>query len=517
MNNRLTIQDIASLMAERTGKDKSLVELFLKEFIAQIREGVYSDKIAKVKGVGTFKIIAVDPRESIHVNTGERFLIPAHYKFSFLPDKELRDLVNKPFSFFETTELNENVGFSDLDESEEAENKEADAEDESVEEVMPDEQPVEALPGVAPRLSAENASAIMETETTHPDENQLVQPEEIPTGPLPLAIPIEEKPAETSPEEELDAAADETPADEIIVSETTASETATCQTTADEPVAVADAIADHEITTDEPTAGETETSAKETNPLPETVAATSGFPENAPGNAAAEVPGSTNEKSDPNLPLPGQGDILHPGYPDCEPTDFPAANETENKKNGVTFRQNVILAFTVLMCCIGIAYLYANRHFIRAVLFGVEVVYPDPPTSAAEPLSLPEVPASPVAAAADTTQSAMPADTTTVRSAAEASAPAPQPARPASPKILATVKIEPGSRLTLISLKYYGSKIFWVYLYEYNKTRIKDPNNIPVGTPIEVPAPETYGIDVRNKASVRKASALQTEILAREK
>lgn len=482
MNNRLTIQDIAALMAERTGKDKSLVELFLKEFIAQIREGVYSDKIAKVKGVGTFKIIAVDPRESIHVNTGERFLIPAHYKFSFLPDKELRDLVNKPFSFFETTELNENVGFSDLDESEEAEDKEADAEDESVEEVMPDEQPVEALPGVAPWLSAENASAIMETETTHPDENQLVQPEEIPTGPLPLAIPIEEKPAEISPEEELDAAADETPADEIIVSETTASETATCQTTANEPVA-----------------------------------ATSGFPENAPGNAAAEVPGSTNEKSDPNLPLPGQGDILHPGYPDCEPTDFPAANEAENKKNGVTFRQNVILAFTVLMCCIGIAYLYANRHFIRAVLFGVEVVYPDPPTSAAEPLSLPEVPVSPVAAAADTTQSAMPADTTTVRSAAEASTPAPQPARPASPKILATVKIEPGSRLTLISLKYYESKIFWVYLYEYNKARIKDPNNIPVGTPIEVPAPETYGIDVRNKASVRKASALQTEILAREK
>lgn len=419
MNNRLTIQDIAGLMAERTGKDKSLVELFLKEFIAQVREGVYSDKIAKVKGVGTFKIIPVDPRESIHVNTGERFLIPAHYKFSFLPDKELRDLVNKPFSFFETTELNENVGFSDLDESED---KEADAEDESVEEVMPDEQPI--------------------------------QPEETPTGPVPAANPIEEKPAETSPEEEPDAAIDETPADEIIASETTASETTasematcettTCPTTPDEPVA--DATADDEITA---------------------------------------------------------------GHPDREPTDLSAGNEAENKNNGVTFRQNVILTFAVLMCCIGIAYLYANRHFIRTVLFGVEVVYPDPPLSAADPLPLPEIPASPAAAATDTTLSATPADTIPT--------PAPQVSRPVSPKILATVKIEPGNRLTLISLKYYGSKIFWVYLYEYNKARIKDPNNIPVGTRIEVPAPETYGIDVRNKASVRKASVLQTEILAREK
>ena len=138
MNNRLTIQELAGLLADYTGKDANSSELFLREFIAVVSEGVYTDKLVKVKGLGTFKIILVEKRESIHVNTGERFVIPGHYKFSFLPDKELRELVNKPFSFFETTELGENVDFTDMDVvADEPETKEA--EDESTEEMILEE------------------------------------------------------------------------------------------------------------------------------------------------------------------------------------------------------------------------------------------------------------------------------------------------------------------------------------------------------------------------------------------
>ena len=71
MNNRLAIQDLAGLLAEYTGKDKNSSERFLREFIAVVSEGVYTDKLVKVKGLGTFKIIPVEKRESIHVNTGE--------------------------------------------------------------------------------------------------------------------------------------------------------------------------------------------------------------------------------------------------------------------------------------------------------------------------------------------------------------------------------------------------------------------------------------------------------------
>lgn len=445
MNNRLTLQDIAALLAERTGKDKQLAELFLKELVAQIREGVYSDKIAKVKGIGTFKIILVDQRESVHVNTGERFLIPAHYKFSFLPDKELRDLVNKPFSFFETTELGENVRFSDLEESverEETEDKEADPEDESVVEVMPDEV---LPPGEASRPTSEATSGVTSESSPapapeaaeRPVEQTVEQPENDPdtsTGeadttflgsePEPLIRPEEaeklEEPEEIFLETETETEAERQPQSTSLVDEERASD--------EEPASLSSSAAD------------------------------------------------------------GQ-----------EPS--PREEDTRNKRAAAAFRQKVVLAFALLMCCIGVAYLYVNRTFIRNLLFGVEVVYPssDRPV-AGEPAPVPAA------------EPPVVSDTLVVDTAAVT--PAPAPTEKPAPKILATVKIEPGSRLTLISLEYYGSKLFWVYLYEYNKARISDPNNIPVGTLIEVPAPQLYGIDAHDKASIAKAAARQTEILS---
>ena len=168
MNNRLAIQDLAGLLAEYTGKDKNSSERFLREFIAVVSEGVYTDKLVKVKGLGTFKIIPVEKRESIHVNTGERFVIPEHYKFSFLPDKELRELVNKPFSFFETTELRENVDFTDMDVVlDEPDIKET--EDESIEEMIPEEK---HLPEEEPVVFSEEGSAVP------PEEEPAGQPED---------------------------------------------------------------------------------------------------------------------------------------------------------------------------------------------------------------------------------------------------------------------------------------------------------------------------------------------------
>ncbi len=84
------------------------------------------------------------------------------------------------------------------------------------------------------------------------------------------------------------------------------------------------------------------------------------------------------------------------------------------------------------------------------------------------------------------------------------------------PKSLGQVRIKHGDRLTVIALEYYGNKLFWVYIYQHNKAVIKDPNNVPIGTVIEIPAPESYGIDAKSRESREKAAALQTEILAGE-
>lgn len=104
MNNRLSIQDLASILSAQTGKSEEEAFRFLQEFIAVVSDGVYNDKLVKVKGLGSFKIIRVEERASVSVNSGERFVIPSHFKFTFTPDKELKELVNKPFSLFDTVE-----------------------------------------------------------------------------------------------------------------------------------------------------------------------------------------------------------------------------------------------------------------------------------------------------------------------------------------------------------------------------------------------------------------------------
>ena len=83
-------------------------------------------------------------------------------------------------------------------------------------------------------------------------------------------------------------------------------------------------------------------------------------------------------------------------------------------------------------------------------------------------------------------------------------------------KVIDTIKIKSGDLMTQLSLKYYGHKYFWVYIYLFNKDNIKDPNNVPIGTQLRIPAPEVYGIDSKNAASKKKAAALQSRILKGE-
>ncbi len=159
MNNRLSIQDLALILSEQTGKSTEEALRFLQEFIAVVSEGVYNDKLVKVKGLGTFKIIRVEERARVSVNSGERFVIPSHYKFTFTPDKELKELVNKPFSLFDTVELNEEVDFSDVDVSAETSGAE-EAADDSSEEILPDgipEQAIEAPQTPEPEVKPEPA------------------------------------------------------------------------------------------------------------------------------------------------------------------------------------------------------------------------------------------------------------------------------------------------------------------------------------------------------------------------
>ena len=109
---RVSIQDIAKAVANKYNLSQNESETFVSAFFDVINEGLHADKIVKVKGLGTFKVIDVRERESVNVNTGERVVIESHGKITFTPDPVMRDLVNKPFAQFETVILNDGV---DLD------------------------------------------------------------------------------------------------------------------------------------------------------------------------------------------------------------------------------------------------------------------------------------------------------------------------------------------------------------------------------------------------------------------
>ena len=110
---KINIQDLASALVEQMKLNTKDASLFVSTMFDIVQTHLEEDKIVKIKGLGTFKIIDVDDRESVNVNTGERVLIEGHGKITFTPDSLMKELVNKPFSQFETVVLNEGVDFDD--------------------------------------------------------------------------------------------------------------------------------------------------------------------------------------------------------------------------------------------------------------------------------------------------------------------------------------------------------------------------------------------------------------------
>ena len=115
MMGKVSLQDLASVLVDRWRLGKKEASMFVNEMFFVIQKSLNEDKIVKVKGLGTFKIIDVDDRESVDVNTGDRVLIEGHGKITFTPDALMKELVNKPFSQFETVVLKDGIDFDEAE------------------------------------------------------------------------------------------------------------------------------------------------------------------------------------------------------------------------------------------------------------------------------------------------------------------------------------------------------------------------------------------------------------------
>ncbi len=109
MNEKITLPTLVSLLADKTGKQKKQCEDFLREFFNTLVDAMETGENVRIKSLGTFKVVAVEPRKSVNVNTGEQMEIPGHNKIVFVPAKELAEEVNAPFAMFESIEIPDNA------------------------------------------------------------------------------------------------------------------------------------------------------------------------------------------------------------------------------------------------------------------------------------------------------------------------------------------------------------------------------------------------------------------------
>lgn len=116
MKKKFSPSDLAEIIARQTGTENAVAEAFVRKFFEVIEDGLLSDKFVKIKGFGTFKLVSVGERESVNINTGERFQISGHTKVSFTPDTSLKELVNRPFAHFETVDLSDDTDMTEFDE-----------------------------------------------------------------------------------------------------------------------------------------------------------------------------------------------------------------------------------------------------------------------------------------------------------------------------------------------------------------------------------------------------------------
>ncbi len=467
MNEKITADRIIELMMEKTSYDQATMQTFVGELTALVNDSLIRDGSTRVKGVGKFRIVPVKERESVNPS-GERIVVPAHHWLSFLPDKFLKDRINKPFAFFDPIEAGE--GGAPTEQPEDAEREYVDNNDSPTDEVAQRER-FSAISMTA----EETAKVNTEEEDVEPvtlinsewnNKNQNTMNREIKKD---IAEGWSEgRSVGSRPETVGERAAAHLRASEIITPE------------------VADKADELEY----------RTLRKEISNEPQIKVATM-------------IPSVT--------PPPPQ------------PQQAPKRDEKQPKSNIPLY---VVLALLLLLLFGGLFYHYfyylpssnsraTGRETENKVVTSDTFVLPGEEAADKDAADADrkgdadgvkkegEENVDPATVADKARRAAVEVET---KEKAKADDSKEKNAATPKRKVLASVKLEPGQYLTKLAEKYYGNKVFWVYIYDFNKSKIADPNHIPTNMEIKIPAKEIYGINANSSASVEKAKAIQSRL-----
>ena len=114
MKQKLLLSDFAQWLSEKEGITKKEAQTFLRTLFQIVEQGLTDDQFVKIKGLGTFKLVTVNERESVNINTGERFQIGEHNKIAFIPDASMKEIINRPFAHFESVDLSDETDTAEL-------------------------------------------------------------------------------------------------------------------------------------------------------------------------------------------------------------------------------------------------------------------------------------------------------------------------------------------------------------------------------------------------------------------
>ena len=501
MSEKITLQDIVELLAEKHGMTKKDADIFVRGMFELIEEALATEKYVKVKGLGTFKLTEVESRKSVHVSTGERIEIQGHTKISFTPDSGMKDLINKPFAHFETVILNENTELTDTEteiEGEDGEEKDdytaEGTEEVTVAETITEESVTEEAVIAGETIAVTEAGA----EGSVGEEKNIIERE---------AVPVTEAQEETvtfvSEEAALAMEAEPVKEEAGVPAEP---ESTPVSVSEDE---AADSPLPEEATVpavEEPETTETlcpDEEPEQTVPAPEE-------PAEKP-NAATEPENVSSEETiitpEPESITPTEEDNASPASDTFDETDqnkeTVEEKASEPGKRG-TSRGLVMAAIFLILVIAGALYWYLstqnNRQDKTTPVSRETTSVTSTPLEEEESDSLIQI-------QTNDTAKAVPESVSAPREESVREPPQPSPASPGvSLKNKEIVKVtladtveyditgtktnytlQEGESLIKVAVKFYGSKKLWPYIVQHNKGIIKNADKVPVGTTLRIP------------------------------
>lgn len=494
MNERLTIQDLIDLLAAKQGISKKDAEVFVKEFFLLIEQALEKDKNVKIKGLGTFKLIDVDSRESVNINTGERFQIKGHTKVSFSPDTSLRDTINKPFAHFETVVLNAGTVLEDTPVEMEGEEEDAVLDDVAADDMATEEVATEDVAADNPAVDIAVAEHIASADITTADvTTETIATEDITTEDITTECSVNENVLSQDATVETAVSIADSP-----------EEGAAKQEGPVEPEVSAESEGGAE--SDAPAQGEHTAQMEEVH-----VADSQDVVLNAVEEEKAASAFNAELKED-NNPAPKEksvlsyliaaivvvlllcgGILVSLYYP-----DFLLSQSTEDENNTLLAAEQEVQPEIMYADSVG------QKDSVQAAVKEVlpdtvvnkktrsaEVAVPVSKKKQREEVSAEKVNKSTPKTAPSTMSKAAPSTTAKTTSPTTPKATSPTTySDDVNYKIVGTKTnhtVKAGETLTRISLRYYGTKAMWPYIVKHNKGVIKNPDNVPYGTKIKIP------------------------------